>query len=187
MLPASYRIVCPSGSCVSMVRNHYHDYLDGQPGFEQLVEKTFELCEFLTDVLKVERVEGHFPHRVGIHQSCHGLRELGLGRPSEAVRPDDPTPVSTETVLRAVSELELVLPEPPDECCGFGGLFSVQFPELSSRIGLSRLQALAATGASHVTSTDLSCLLHLDGLRRRARFGPRPIHLAEILARRAES
>ena len=85
-------------------------------------------------------------------------------------------------LLRGVRGLELVAPERPDECCGFGGAFSVKFPEISGRIGRDRLRALADTGADYVTSTDTSCLLHLDGLRRRNGFGPRPIHLAEILA-----
>jgi hypothetical protein len=80
----------------------------------------------------------------------------------------------------AVEGLELALPE-RDECCGFGGLFAVDFPELSARIGRDRLRALAATGAEYVTATDSTCLLHLDGLRRREGFGPRPIHLAEVL------
>jgi L-lactate dehydrogenase complex protein LldE len=75
-------VVCPSGSCTSMVRNHYDAFLAGRPGFEQLKARTWELCEFLHDVLKVPRLEGRFPHSVGLHQSCHGLRELGLGTPS---------------------------------------------------------------------------------------------------------
>ena len=78
--------------------------------------------------------------------------------------------------------LELARPERPDECCGFGGAFSVEFPTVSGRIGRARLRELAETGAAYVTSTDVSCLLHLDGLRRREGFGPEPIHLAEVLA-----
>ena len=77
--------------------------------------------------------------------------------------------------------IELLLPERPDECCGFGGAFAVKFPEVSARIGSARLAALTATGADYVTATDVSCLLHLDGLRRRRGAGPRPIHLAELL------
>ena len=69
-------VVAPSGSCVAMVRNHYEEFLAGRAGFEELKHKTFELCEFLTDVLKVDHVEGRFPRRVVVHHSCHGLREL---------------------------------------------------------------------------------------------------------------
>ncbi|HEV3023551.1 MAG TPA: (Fe-S)-binding protein, partial [Pirellulales bacterium] len=78
-------VVCPSGSCVAMVRHHYDEYLQGEPGFEELKHNTFELCEFIHDVLTVRQLEGRFPHRVGLHQSCHGLRELRLGSSSEQV------------------------------------------------------------------------------------------------------
>ena len=80
-------VVCPSGSCTAMVRQHYDEYLTGRHGFEQLKLKTFELTEFLTDVLKITRPRGRFPHQVGLHQSCHGLRELRLGSCSELVGP----------------------------------------------------------------------------------------------------
>ena len=73
-------VVCPSGSCTAMVRHHYDEYLANVSGFDELKKKTFELCEFLTDVLKVDKIEGRFPHRVGLHQSCHGLREPPLGQ-----------------------------------------------------------------------------------------------------------
>ncbi|HET6880532.1 MAG TPA: (Fe-S)-binding protein, partial [Pirellulales bacterium] len=66
-------VVCPSGSCVAMVRHHYDEYLAGEPGFDDLKRNTYELCEFLHDVLGLRRLEGRFPHRVGLHQSCHGL------------------------------------------------------------------------------------------------------------------
>ena len=80
-------VVCPSGSCVSMVRYHYDQYLAGQPGFEELKRNTYELCEFLIDVLHVEKIEARFPHKVGLHNSCHGLRGLRLGSCSEMVVP----------------------------------------------------------------------------------------------------
>ena len=86
-----------------------------------------------------------------------------------------------ERLLQKVQGLEYVPLERRDECCGFGGLFAVDFPELSARIGRDRLRALAETGAEYVTATDTTCLLHLDGLRLREGYGPRPIHLAEIL------
>src|SRR5882757_5980121 len=76
-------VVCPSGSCTAMVTHHYEELLHGQPGFEELRKKTFELCEFLIDVLKVTAVPGRFPYKVGLHNSCHGLRELRLGSSSE--------------------------------------------------------------------------------------------------------
>jgi L-lactate dehydrogenase complex protein LldE len=178
-------IVCPSASCVATVRRHYEALGVGRdPGGRRVRERTFELGEFLVTQLGVDDVGARFPHRVVLLASCHGLRELGLGRPSEAVRPGGTPaaePGSTERLLRAVSGLELVHPA-RDECCGFGGAFAVEFPEVSGRIGRARLADLAATGAEYVTATDASCLLHVDGIRRREGAGPRGIHLAEILA-----
>jgi L-lactate dehydrogenase complex protein LldE len=179
-------IVCPSGSCAATVRRRYVELgLANTPAAKNVCARTFELSEFLARVLRRPDIGARFPHRVALLQSCHGLRELELGRPSESVMTGT-AKGPTEEVLRAVHGLELMIPEPPDECCGFGGFFSVQFPELSVRIGRARLQALEETGAEYVTGADASCLLHLDGIRRRTRSGPRPIHLAEILAGRVE-
>ena len=83
-------VVAPSGSCVAKVRHHYEAFLAGVPSFDELKARTFELCEFLTDVVRVREVDGKFPHRVGLHQSCHGLRELRLGSSSELGAPGDP-------------------------------------------------------------------------------------------------
>jgi L-lactate dehydrogenase complex protein LldE len=179
-------VVCPSASCVATVRRRYAELgVGGDEAGRGVCERTFELSEFLVREIGCTELGARFPHRVALLQSCHGLRELALGTPSESGPSGAEAPGTTERLLRAVEALEIVLPERPDECCGFGGAFSVEYPEVSGRIGRSRLQALAATGAEYVTGTDASCLLHLDGLRRRAGPGPRPIHLAEILASRA--
>ena len=176
-------VVCPSASCVATVRCRYQKLgLLDSPAARELCARTYELTEFLVRVLRTPDVGARFPHRVALLQSCHGLRDLGLGRPSEEPASPEPARGPTEQVLDAVEGLELVRPEPADECCGFGGLFSVQLPELSVRIGRARLDALARTGADYAASTDASCLLHLEGIRRRAGSGPRPIHVAEILA-----
>jgi L-lactate dehydrogenase complex protein LldE len=177
-------IVCPSGSCVATVRRRYADLgLAETRTVREVIARTYELSEFLVHVLHRTDLGARFPHRVALLQSCQGLRELSLGTPSEGVGPADPSHGPTEEVLRGVSDLEIVFPDPPDECCGFGGIFSVQFPEVSVRMGRARLEALERTGAAYVTGTDTSCLLHLDGIRRRCGFGPRTVHLAEILAR----
>jgi L-lactate dehydrogenase complex protein LldE len=176
-------IVCPSASCVATVRRRYADLL-GEAAAASLGARTFELGEFI--VRKLDRTElgARFPHRVALLESCHGLRELELGHPSERLdAPPSPSGV-TERLLRGVAGLELCAHARRDECCGFGGAFSVGFPELSGRIGRDKLGALAASGAEYVTGTDASCLLHLAGLRAREGYGPRPIHLAEILAAR---
>ena len=174
-------IVCPSASCVATVRRHYAGLGEGDDEAGRRVrDRTFELSEFLVGELGAPALGARFPHRVALLQSCHGLRELGLGSPSEA--PGAAQAGATERLLRAVDGLELVFASRPDECCGFGGAFAVEFPEVSGRIGRARLADLAATGAAYVTATDASCLLHLDGIRRRQGSGPRAIHLAEILA-----
>jgi L-lactate dehydrogenase complex protein LldE len=191
-------VVCPSASCVATVRRHYDGLGVGRdPAGRRVRERTFELTEFLVRELGTTALGARFPHKVALLASCHGLRELGLGRPSEAVgeAAAPPFPRSepkasgethqgggpTEVVLRAVAGLELVHPS-RDECCGFGGAFSVEFPTVSGRMGRDRLADLAATGAAFFTATDASCLLHLDGIRRREGAGPRAIHVAEILA-----
>ena len=175
-------IVCPSGSCVSMIRNHYPEELSKQI-------KIFELCEFLHDELPRSRgtlpvFKHSFARRVALHPGCHGLRELGLGQPSEhgGVR----APGKIETLLSAVPELQLIAPKRSDECCGFGGTFAIMEPELSCAMGRSRLDDFAASGAEVITSADMSCLMHLDGLLRREARPLRVLHIAEILAGGAE-
>jgi L-lactate dehydrogenase complex protein LldE len=175
-------IVCPSASCVATVRHRYGGLL-GEAEARALAARTFELGEFLVRVLNRSDVGARFPHRVALLESCHGLRELELGWPSERTARPTHSGV-TETLLRGVAGLELCEVARRDECCGFGGAFSVEYPELSGRIGRAKLAALAQSGAEFVTGTDASCLLHLDGLRRREGAGPRVLHLAQILASR---
>jgi L-lactate dehydrogenase complex protein LldE len=164
-----------------MVRHHYAGLGVGTDAAGRRIRaRTFELTEFLAREIGQIELGARFPHRVALLASCHGLRELGLGQPSESVGARaEPGP--TERVLRAVEGLTLVAPA-RDECCGFGGAFSAEFPEVSGRMGRAKLADLAATGAAFVTATDASCLLHLDGIRRREGLGPRFVHVAEILA-----
>jgi L-lactate dehydrogenase complex protein LldE len=180
LLDGAEAVVCPSASCTATLRLRYPRLLEGDAAQAQRVaSRTWELGDFVAQRLAGRSSGARFPHRVALLQSSHGLRDLGLGRSSESSAAES-GPGSIEGLLRGVEGLELVFPE-RDECCGFGGLFAVDFPELSARIGRDRLRALAATGAEYVTATDTTCLLHLDGLRRREGYGPRPIHLAEIL------
>jgi len=174
-------VVCPSGSCVSMVRHHYDDYLTGYAGFAELKGKTFELCEFLTDVLKVERVEGRFPYKVGLHQSCHGLRELRLASSSELVGTSLDKP---RRLLESLDGIELTELRRPDECCGFGGMFAVNQEAISCMMGTDRLDDHQQSGTDVLTAVDMSCLMHLGGLIRRERRPIRVMHIAEILAGR---
>src|SRR5256885_962890 len=114
-------VVCPSGSCTSMVRNHFTDLLPGEPRLASLRSRTRELCEFLHDVLQVTP-SGRFPHKVGLHESCHGLRELRLGSGSER---SVPRFSKTRALLSALEGIEFVDLARPDDCCGFGGTFAV--------------------------------------------------------------
>lgn len=172
-------VVCPSGSCTSMVRNHYDPFLAGRPGFDRLKQRTFELCEFLVDVLGVKALDGAYPHRVGLHRSCHGLRELGLGTPSERLLP---RASKVDDLLASLRGIELVPLARADECCGFGGTFAVAEEAVSCLMGKDRLADHARAGAEIVTGTDVSCLMHLEGLARREKVPLRFKHVAEVMA-----
>jgi len=172
-------IVGPSGSCVAMVRHHYHEYLDGTPGFEHVRQNTFEFCEFLTDVLKVKDWKGTFPHKVGLHQSCHGLRELRMGHASELVSEPFSKPRQLLQMLEGISFSEL---KRPDECCGFGGTFAIAEEAVSCMMGLDRMADHEQAGTEVLTAADMSCLMHLDGLIRRKKKKIHVMHIAEILA-----
>ncbi len=175
-------VVGPSGSCVSMVRNHYDDLIDDAAERQRLSAKTFELCEFLVDVLKIDRIEGRFPHRVGLHQSCHGLRELGLARQSELGPTDHPQVNKVRTLLQSLEGITLVDLERPDECCGFGGTFAVKEAAVSCMMGRDRIADHQQAGAEIMTAGDMSCLMHLEGLMKRDKTPIRVMHVAEILA-----
>jgi L-lactate dehydrogenase complex protein LldE len=172
-------VVSPSGSCVAMVRHHYGELLADKQGFDRLRRATFELCEFLVDVLRVTRVEGRFPHRVGLHESCHGLRELRLGSGSERRVPGFS---KVRGLLEHLGGIELVELARPDECCGFGGTFAVSEEAVSCMMGADRIADHERGGAEIISGTDMSCLMHLDGLIRRAGKPIRVMHVAEVLA-----
>ena len=175
-------VVSPSGSCVAMVTHHYHDFFRHEnTAYEEVCKKTFELCEFLTDVMKVDRWEGSFPHKVGLHNSCHGLRELRLGRASERMEPDFS---KARQLLQLIDGLEIVPLERPDECCGFGGTFAVSEEAVSCMMGNDRIHDHERGGAEVITAGDMSCLMHLEGLIRRQKKPLRVMHIAEILAGR---
>jgi L-lactate dehydrogenase complex protein LldE len=172
-------VVAPSGSCVSMVRNHYGELLADTPAFERLRSSTFELCEFLVDVLKVTKIPGRFAHKVGLHDSCHGLRELRLGSGSERrVAPFN----KVRGLLETLEDIQLVELTRADECCGFGGTFAVTEEAMSCMMGKDRIADHERAGAEIITGADMSCLMHMDGLIRRARGPLRVMHFAEILA-----
>lgn len=172
-------IVCPSGSCTSMVRNHYDCYFEGNEEFREFKGRVYELCEFLLDVLKIDHLEGHFPHKVGVHQSCHGLRELRLGKSSELNLP----PFNkTRQVLELIDGIEFTQLNRPDECCGFGGTFAITEEAVSCLMAEDRIADHEQAGTEVLTAGDMSCLMHLGGVISRQKKNLKVMHVAEILA-----
>ena len=170
-------IVTPSGSCALHVHEHYHA-LEQTEEVRDVRARVFELSQFLTSVLEVEDLSARFPHRVGLHASCHGLRGLRLGASSE--RPV-PRFDSVRHLLGQVEGLEIVPLSRQDECCGFGGTFAVSEEAISVRMGNDRIADHEAHGAEVITGTDMSCLMHLEGLLRRQDKPIQVKHIAEIL------
>lgn len=170
-------IVAPSGSCVLHVREHFAA-LEQNGMVQHVRQRIYELCEFIVDLLHVDRLDAAFPHRVGLHASCHGLRGLRLGHASERNAPDFN---KVRRLLRLVEGIDLVALDRPDECCGFGGTFAVTEEAISVKMGRDRLHDHVRHGTEVITGTDMSCLMHLDGLIRREQLPLRVMHVAEIL------
>jgi L-lactate dehydrogenase complex protein LldE len=164
-------IVVPSGSCCSMISHHFAELFPGDKRVHDLEPRVFEFSQFLTDVLMIEDVGASFNGLVTYHDSCHALRELKIK--------DGP-----RKLLQNVRGLQLVEMEPAEECCGFGGTFSVKFPEISGGMARTKIDAIERTGAGTVVSIDSSCLMQLQGALRRAGSKIQTIHLAEVLAAR---
>lgn len=170
-------IVAPSGSCVYHVKHHF-DIIDQSEGVEHIRKNTFELCDFITNVLDNPDIDASFPKKVGLHQSCHGLRGLRLGQSSERV--GEPFSV-TESQLRKVKGIELVSLTRKDECCGFGGTFAVAEEAISVKMGKDRLADHIEHEAEVITGGDMSCLMHLEGIAKRSGISVEVKHIAEIL------
>jgi len=166
-------VVAPSGSCVAMVRRHYAE-LDLDPASRKtlgrLEERTFEFTEFLSRGLDRTELGGRFAARIAYHPACHLLRELEVDE-------------GPRRLLESIEGLTLVdLPE-AESCCGFGGTFSVKFPELSTAMAERKCRQLAAIGVDHVVAADVSCLMQIDGYLRRHKIPVKPLHIADLLAR----
>ena len=173
-------IVAPSGSCVSMVRNHYAEHFAaGDAAYAEIRARTFELCEFLTEILNVETLGGSFTAKVALHQSCHGLRELRLGNCSELMTHGVDR---VRRLLLSIEGVEIVELQRADECCGFGGTFAVVEEGVSVLMGKDRVADFRRAGAEVITATDSSCLMHLQGIARRQGAGQKYMHVAEIFA-----
>lgn len=171
-------IVGPSGSCVLHIKEHLKN--EQQPeAAAHIRANTYELCEFLTDILKVQSLPSSFTAKVGLHQGCHGLRGLHLGKASELVA----TPFSKQLqLLNMVKGVEITELERADECCGFGGTFCVSEEAVSVAMGKRRMIDHLQHGAQYITSSDMSCLMHLEGIIKQQQQPIEVLHIAEILA-----
>jgi L-lactate dehydrogenase complex protein LldE len=171
----SESIVVPSGSCTSMIVHHFAELFAKEPPararVERLAARVHEFSAFLTEVAGVEDVGAHLEDVATFHDGCHALRELGIGS-------------GPRRLLANVRGLELREMEPREECCGFGGTFSVKFAELSGALARGKIDAIVRTGAKTVVSLDPSCLMQIQGALSRAGLRIRTMHLAEVLASR---
>jgi L-lactate dehydrogenase complex protein LldE len=168
-------IVAPSGSCAGSI-SHQHAMVARRLGDEDLARRaeavasrTYELSQLLVDVLKLEDVGAHYPHRVAYHPTCHSLRLLRVG--------DRPL-----RLLRHVAGMDLVALPNAEVCCGFGGTFAVKNADTSTAMLADKMRNVLATGAEVCTAGDSSCLMHIGGGLSRLRTGVKTVHLAEILA-----
>jgi L-lactate dehydrogenase complex protein LldE len=172
---ASECIVVPSGSCTSMITHHYAELFHKEPEtlarIKSLAARVHEFSTFLTEIAGIEDVGARFPETVTFHDGCHALRELGVKS-------------APRRLLAHVRGLELREMEPAEECCGFGGTFAVKFPELSTAMTRTKIEAIERTGARAVVSLDPSCLMQIQGALSRAGSPIRTLHLAEVLASR---
>jgi L-lactate dehydrogenase complex protein LldE len=167
-------VVAPSGSCAGTIRTHYPELFRDDPGtlerVNRLCARTYELTDFLLNVARLDRVPGRFEGTVTYHDSCSGLRELGVKAQPRAL-------------LAMVPGLTLKEMEEAETCCGFGGLFSVKFGEIATHIAERKCANIAASGADAVVLGDLGCMLHIEGrLRRRGDAKTKVLHVAEVLA-----
>jgi L-lactate dehydrogenase complex protein LldE len=167
-------LVVPSGSCGGMIKTHYADLFRDDPALLRragaLAVKTYELTGFLFDVLELDAVPGSLSATVTYHDSCSGLREMGVKR-------------QPRELLAKVPRLKLTEMTECETCCGFGGTFAVKYGEISTRMADNKCQHIAASGAEAVVLGDLGCMLNIEGrLRRRGDMKTRVLHVAEVLA-----
>lgn len=169
-------ILLPSASCAGMFRKHWPRLFAGQPDEAQakaISSRVFELCEFLVDQLDFRPRDQGEPVRVVVHHSCSARRELGVA------------PQLAE-VLARLDKVETVEPEMAEECCGFGGTFSVKQPAISGDMVGDKTRHIRATGAEILVSQDFGCLMNIGGALAKQGTGPRPLHIAEFLLQRTD-
>ena len=178
-------VVAPSVSCTAFIKFNYPRLLGGKTTQNNEVhecetaKKCMDVVEFLHDVVKVDRRLGTFPHKVSLHNSCHGVRELGLSSPSEEhVAPFN----KIKDLLQLVDGIDIVEPKRHDECCGFGGMFSIEETAICAQMGKDKVERHMQTGAEYITGPDCSCLMHMAGVAKKQGFDIKFKHVVEILA-----
>lgn len=166
-------VVAPSGSCAGMLKKHYPDLFAGEPAWQEraqnLADRTYELVSFLADELGIEAVEARYAGTATYHDSCSGLRELGIRE-------------QPRKLLASVEGLEFVELPNANVCCGFGGTFCIKYPDISTRMVSDKTADIAGTGADTLLAGDLGCLLNMAGRLSREGKGVRVRHVAEVLA-----
>ncbi len=165
-------IVAPSASCVGFVRNYYAKVFENSAdnkSFKKTAERIYEFSEFLVKVLKVEDLGATLNGKATYHDSCAALRECRIKQ-------------EPRTLLSKVKGLEMIEMNDVETCCGFGGTFAVKFEAISIAMGDQKLTHASATGADYIISTDMSCLMHIDGCNKHKQSGLTTLHLADVLA-----
>jgi L-lactate dehydrogenase complex protein LldE len=166
-------IVCPSGSCVHMVRHHYPELFKNRPEWlaraQNVAEKTFEFSEYLVDQLGVEDLAAAYSGKVTYHDSCQPLRGLGIRQ-------------QPRKLIRNIRDVEFIEMKRSEVCCGFGGSFSVKYPEISTAILEDKVKNIIDSHADAVVGVDMSCLMNIQGLLSRKKSTVKVMHIAELLA-----
>lgn len=174
-------IVAPSASCVTMVKEHYSEFFVDNEEYNKVKTSIYEICEFLHDIIGLENLnlKVSFPYKVGLHNSCHGHRSLKLATASEL---NIPYNSKLKNLLNKIDNIELMNLKREDECCGFGGTFSVQEEAISVAMGKDRIEDHLSSGVEVMTGADMSCMMHLQGLINRNKKPLKIMHITEILA-----
>lgn len=166
-------IVCPSGSCVNMVKNHYPDLFENDAKWAERAkavgQRTFELSQFLVDILKTGDVGAVYDGKITYHDSCHLLRGLGVRE-------------QPRRLIQHLKGAEFIEMEDSDRCCGFGGTFSIKYPDISTAMVDEKIQNIIASGADTVTGCDISCLMNIQGRLSRMGSPIKVLHIARLLA-----
>jgi len=166
-------IVCPSGSCVNMVRHHYAELFRDDPQWLQRAQKlsacTFEFTEYLVDVLGIDDLSAAYSAKVTYHDSCHLLRGIGVKE-------------QPRRLLRNVAGVEFIEMNDSDRCCGFGGSFSVKYPHISTAMVAEKVDNIIDSGADTVVGCDMGCLMNIQGMLSRMGSNVKVMHIAQVLA-----